>query len=518
MASLELIEGRKHAPQHLGRVLVLGLGKSGCAAAEYIAPLVGGRADGLCVLAGKRTPETERASEALAALDGVEVLFDTEQVPGSFDLCIASPGIPQPSPFYQGAAAASAEIIGEVEFAWRESAVDSRWVAVTGTNGKTTACALTARLLVEAGYDAVAVGNIGDTCIKAVASGGADVYVAEVSSYQLASTLLFAPDVAVILNITPDHLRWHGTFEAYREAKLKVLANLAGLPGAVAVLDATDDEVRAEVRRLRAMDAASRGFSYVPVGTKAGLSGDMRATCGSDNAAFCDADGMLHVAIDGRDCVLIRADELRIKGLHNVGNALAAASAALAIGANADAVARGLRAFEALEHRIEPCGTVRGTACYNDSKATNVDATLKAIAAFPEARPIVLLGGDDKGTDLTSLVEAARSCARAVVCFGAAGERFAMAFGAGDVPANGASGPAADGDKPANAVETNGAFSVLRASHLEDALDAALSIACTGDVVLLSPACASFDEFGSFEERGRAFKALVAARAAALGA
>ncbi|WP_277753065.1 glutamate ligase domain-containing protein, partial [Gordonibacter urolithinfaciens] len=186
-----------------------------------------------------------------------------------------------------------------------------------------------------------------------------------------------------------------------------------------------------------------------------------------------------------------------VKGAHNASNALAVAAAALALGVDAADVAAHLRSFKPLEHRIEPCGTVAGASCYNDSKATNVDATLTALAAFPEARPIVLLGGDDKGTDLAPLVEAARAHARAAVCFGAARERFAAAFGV-------------DG----SAGEDGGDFAVLQASCLEDALDAALAIAGAGDVVLLSPACASFDEFGSYEERGRAFKALVAERSA----
>ena len=155
--------------------------------------------------------------------------------------------------------------------------------------------------------------------------------------------------------------------------------------------------------------------------------------------------------------------------------------------------------FAPLEHRIEPCGTVRGAACYNDSKATNVDATLKALAAFPHTRPIVLLGGDDKGTDLADLVSAAHAHTRACVCFGAAGQRFAEAF------------EAASASAPAD-------FKLLRADHMEDALDVALSEAKPGEVVLLSPACASFDEFHSFEERGDVFKKLVSERAAKLGA
>lgn len=505
MASRELIANRKHAPHHLGRVLVLGLGKSGRAAVAYLLPLLGGRLEALAVAAGARSAASEafaaeaRAAGALVAFEDEAVGALASQAGGSFDLCIASPGISQFSAFYEAAAAVSAEVVSEVEFAWRESAADSRWVAVTGTNGKTTACALAAHVLAGAGLAAAAVGNIGDPCIEAVAAGRTDVYVAEVSSYQLASTARFAPNVAVLLNITPDHLHWHRSFEAYRDAKLKLLANLDGVPGAVAVLDATNDVVRAEVRRLRALDAGERGFSYVPLGTAAGLAGDMRAACGSDNAAFLDADGTLRVALDGVQHAAGRAGELRIKGEHNASNALAVAAAALALGVDEGDVAEGLRTFEPLEHRIEPCGSVAGVRCYNDSKATNVDATLKALAAFPEARPVVLLGGDDKGTDLAPLVAGAHAHAGAVVCFGDAGERFAAAF-----EAAGAQAPAG--------------FAAPRAAHLADALDTALCLASAGGVVLLSPACASFDEFGSFEERGSAFKALVAAAASTRGA
>ena len=498
MAARALIEGRKHAPESLGRVLVLGLGKSGRAAAGYLAPLLGGRVQELCVMAGAPGEDACAFAEGLRSL-GARVEFGSEQVKGAFDLCIASPGIPQFSAFYEAAADASAELVSEVEFAWRESAADSRWVAVTGTNGKTTVCALAAHVLAGAGLAAAAVGNIGDPCICAVGAGATDVYVAEVSSYQLASTVRVAPNVAVLLNITPDHLHWHRSFEAYRDAKLKLLANLPGVPGAVAVLDATNDVVRAEVRRLRALDAGERGFSYVPLGTAAGLTGDMRAACGSDNAAFLDADGTLRVALNGAEHAAARVEELQIKGEHNASNALAVAAAALALGVHESDVAEGLRTFAPLEHRIEPCGSVAGVRCYNDSKATNVDATLKALAAFPETRPVVLLGGDDKGTDLAPLVEAAHAHAGAVVCFGDAGERLAAAF------------EAADAQAPAG-------FAAARAAHLADAFDAALALASAGDVVLLSPACASFDEFGSFEERGAAFKTLVADAASALGA
>lgn len=485
-----LLEGRKHAPEHLGRVLVLGLGVSGKACAEYLAPLQGTRVDELVVAAGSQTDEALSWAQTHAS-SGVRVVFG-ETVEGSFDLCIASPGISQFSDFYLAAQKASGEVISEVEFAWRESSEDARWVAITGTNGKTTTTALAEHLLRAAGMRAKAVGNIGDTCISAVADGSAEVYVAEVSSYQLASTALFAPDAAVVLNIKPDHLKWHRSHENYAAAKWKVIANLASRPGAVAVLNASDDEVRAKVREIKAIPADERGFAYVPVGTAAGICGDMRAACGSDNAAFLAEDGMLHVALAGDEVSLVPAEELQIKGSHNVVNALAAAAACLAVGADAASIRAGLRSFAPLEHRIEPVGTVAGVACYNDSKATNVDAVLAALTAFGSTRPIIMLGGRDKGTDLAPLVEACRAHARAVVCFGESLPRFWPAF----------EGLAADG------------VPVAQAAHMEDAFDAALGMAKPGDVVLLSPACASFDEFSCFEERGDAFKALVADRAA----
>lgn len=508
---------RKDAPLSLGSVLVLGLGKSGRAAVEYCLELLGDRVTTLAVAAGERTAASEEFA-AVARARGALVAFGDDAVhelavrcEGHFDLCIPSPGIPPFSPLYQAAVKLADEVVAEVEFAWRESAPESRWVAVTGTNGKTTACALVAHLLSSAGLAASAVGNIGDTCIEAVADGCTEVYVAEVSSYQLASTRRFAPDVSVLLNITPDHLHWHETFEAYRDAKFKVLENLSAHPHAVAVLDATNDVVRAEVRQLHALNPAERGFAYVPMGTKAGITGDMRRACGSDNAAFLSDEGMLTVVVGGEEHALLSANELLIKGEHNVSNALAAATAALVLGVSADDVAQGLRTFAPLEHRIEPCGDVKGVFCYNDSKATNVDATLKALAAFPETRPIVLLGGDDKGTDLAPLVAATRQHARAAVCFGEAAERFAAAF---EGPSACQSQSSTSEASSLTSYSTSEDFTLLRAEHLEDAFDAALSLTEPGDVVLLSPACASFDEFSSFEERGRVFKELVRNRSA----
>lgn len=485
----ELDNTKKQAPVNLGRVLVLGLGTSGTVVSKYCANLLGSRVETLTIAAGKANEKAEAQAEELKQR-GAQVAFDTYDFEQDYDLCIASPGISENSDFYKAAAAHAPEVISEVEFAWRESAADSTWVAITGTNGKTTTTALTAHLLQTCGKRAAAVGNIGDTCIDAVASGKVDYYVAEVSSYQLASTRNFKPNVAVLLNITPDHLKWHGSLEAYAQAKQKIYANCDKT--CAVVMDATNDVVREYVRNLRALPAEERPFNYIPLGTAKGIHHSMIEACGSENAAFVNAEGKLTIAYAGTEHALLPASDLQISGEHNASNALAAAAAVVALGCEDAQIAQGLASFAPLEHRIEPCGSVNGVRCYNDSKATNVDATLKALAAFGEERPIVLLGGDDKGTDLTELVNESVAHCKAVVNFGDAGERFYQAF--------------------TNA-ET-GSLQVLRANHLEDALDTALTAAQPGDIVVLSPACASFDEFSCFEERGEVFKRLVAQRAA----
>ncbi len=509
------------ASEKLGNILVLGLGKSGKSVVRYCVDLVGTRVDSVFIAAGAENDDSRSFVESVAG-DRVHYAFGDDALARFadegvvFDVCIASPGIPFYHDLYVAGSAHSTELISEVEFAWRESDPESTWVAITGTNGKTTTTSCAAHVLRACGFAADAVGNIGDVCLDAVASGSTQVYVAEVSSYQLYSTRYFAPDVAVMLNITPDHLHWHRSLEAYRDAKFKLIDNMraassdaaasGGEPAAdsaeapaprnpVVVLDATNDVVRAKVRELRQMSREERGFDYVPMGTVDGIGGDMRARCGADNAAFIDGDGRLHVAYAGVDHALCLADELQIKGEHNASNALAAAAVAVALGADDAAISAALATFAPLEHRIEPCGSIGGVECYNDSKATNTDATVKALGAFPGKRVIALLGGDDKGTDLADLVTAVHEHAGVAVCYGAGGPRFARAF-------EDASSDAPDG------------FALAQAEGMEAAIDAALELAHPGDVLLLSPACASFDEFTSFEHRGRVFKQIVADRAA----
>ncbi len=467
----EMIPGRKRAADQLGDVLILGLGKSGRAAARHCLEVrhLGRGLSSLTIAAGEQNDDSLAFAQYCESR-GAKVYFDLYTFEGHFDLCIASPGISQFSRFYENAVAVSTEVISEVEFAWRESMADSQWVAVTGTNGKTTTTRLIQHILDAAGRSAKAVGNIGYTCLEAVSKGGTEVYVAETSSFQLASMKYFAPDAAVLLNITPDHLYWHMTFENYARAKAKIFANMddAGL----AVVNMDDAGVRAIV-------------PMVPQGTR--LCEVALEDTGSPWAAFV-RKGVLMVRRDGRETALVGADELAIKGAHNVINALCAAAAALEVGADSQAICEGLRSFMPLEHRLEPCGTIGGVAFVNDSKATNVDATLKALSAFPVGRAVFLLGGHDKGTSLDELARAAQERCRAVVCFGAAGERFMEALKGSALPH-------------------------VQATHMEDALDAALELAQPGDAVVLSPACSSFDEFDSFEHRGRVFKHLVAFRA-----
>ena len=446
----------------MSNVLVLGLGKAGLAAARHA--LAAG--DSLTVYAG---PSSEASLQAARPLQdaGARVVFDTEEVQGSYELCIASPGISQNSAFYKSAQAASAELVGECEYAYRLSPHD--WLAVTGTNGKTTTTALLAHLLNAAGKLAYPCGNIGDTCTESVEHRReGEALVAEMSSYGLASTSRFAPQVAALLNITPDHLSWHGSLEAYAAAKLKIFDNMG--PGCTAVVCAEVPGSGKLVASLR-----QRGITAVCVGVQA------EADC-----AFERADGMLCVSLGGQLSELCRASELQTKGPHNVMNALAAASCALAYGCSAQGVAQGLRSFAALEHRIEPCGSVDGVSYYNDSKATNVDAVLVALKAFPGQPVVLLLGGRDKGTDLAPLVEACKGPVRMAVVYGEADERFYAAF------------------------EGSG-IELAREPGMREAFARASQEAQPGEVVLLSPACASFDEFRSFNHRGEVFKGLVAA-------
>jgi UDP-N-acetylmuramoylalanine--D-glutamate ligase len=382
------------------------------------------------------------------------------------------------------------------------------WIAITGTNGKTTVTRLSAHLLNASGVRAHVAGTIGTSCIEVVSRRQAgDYLVAELSSYQLHSSVDLAPQAAALLNITPDHLSWHGGLDSYAADKLRILANLA--PQCPAVVDATLPQTRAVVRQLR-----REGRRVIALGTSAGINDSMVERCGAAEAAYVDKhDGLLKAVIGGEHLQFGLVSQLQIKGPHNLSNALAAAVCASYVGVQADAIASGLASFKPLEHRFEPCGEVAGVSFINDSKATNTDAAIKAIIAFaddgqtacadasdtapipsPETataasatqkpQVLVLLGGVDKGTELDDLAAACKGNCKYAICYGEAAERFYQALAP--------------------------VLPTLREQGFAAAFDKAVELANPGDVVLLAPACASFDEFESFEKRGAAFKSRVA--------
>ena len=388
---------------------------------------------------------------------------------------IKSPGIPSTAPMVQKIEENGINIISEIEFAGRYDS--AKKICITGSNGKTTTTSLIYYLLQQAGLNVGLGGNIGKSYAFQVATEKHDIYVLELSSFQLDNVYDFKADIAIITNITPDHLGWHKSHKNYALAKIKLFENMVD-----------DDLVVIDVE-----DAGIHEFDeyvYTPGRRICKVAFDEPA---GEDAAFV-RDGKMVIRLKGVETPLIATSELKISGHHNVINALCAATAALAVGADVDGVCRGLASFQPLEHRVEPCGEIDGVRYVNDSKATNTDAVEKALTAFPDDDVILLLGGHDKGTPLESFARVVMDNVRSVVCFGDARERFTAAMDEADV----------DGD-----------VDIAQADDLRDAVDVARSLSSRGDVILLSPACSSFDEFSGYEERGRVFKDYVAQLAAA---
>ncbi len=445
-----------------GDILVLGLGLSGYAAATYLAEEACRGADLRVTVLDEAPEEALRPRAQKLRRMGADVVCGASSVTRRHDLVIASPGIPPTSPLMVSARALGSQVISEIELAYRESS--SPFVAVTGTNGKTTVTALVGHILSECGISAQTVGNIGNPAIAAVSEVGREtVLVAEVSSFQLSLTVDFHPRVAVLLNITPDHVDWHGSLEAYTADKARVFSNLT--PDDRAVID-VDDEGSAPF----AGEVEARGVPVVRVS---------RARLHPNGASV--VDGFLTLDTPEGPEPLVAVEDLAIRGDHNVSNALAAAAAARSMGAALPGIRAALRSFKPIEHRLEPVEWVRDVEYFNDSKATNPDSVMKALTAFDERPLIVLLGGHNKGNDFAALAEDVAARCRAAVLFGEARPELEAAFAG--LPMEAAS-----------------------AETMLQALRVASEIAVPGDVVLLSPGCASFDEFTSYEHRGRAFK------------
>ena len=439
------------------RVLVVGLARTGVATALFCS------AQGAAVTAVDARPESD-LSEAAAKLRAVAIAAQFEVREkfdvSAFDLVVPSPGVPADAPLLRSAQAAGIRIWSEIELA--AHFLKGKLIGITGSNGKTTTTSLVEHILRTAGVPTILAGNIGTALIGCVErSTPQTITVAEISSFQLEWVDTFRPDVAVFLNLTPDHLDRHGNLETYGATKARIFACQTAHD--TAVLNADDPGARI----------------YAPQGppTVYWFSRKQRV----ERGAFL-ADGKVVFRRDARDEEILRVTEIPIPGAHNVENVLAAVAAARLAGVSPQAIAAGVRTFAGVEHRIEFVAEHNGVRYYNDSKATNVDATLKALDSFP-GRILIILGGKDKGSDYSSLREPLRQKAILALLIGSAADKIES--------------------------QIQGSVAIERAGTLERAVEVAARAAHLGDIVLLAPACASFDQFQGFEHRGHVFKDLV---------
>jgi UDP-N-acetylmuramoylalanine--D-glutamate ligase len=438
------------------QVLVVGLARTGIATALFCAER------GARVTASEERPEAQIA-ETAGKLRAAGVTLElgghrTETFVGQ-DLIVPSPGVPPTMPALAAARAIGIPVWSEVELAWRF--LRGRLICVTGSNGKTTTTSLIGHILETARLPVQVSGNIGTPLISRVdISSDASFTVVEASSFQLELIVAFRPDIAVLLNITPDHLDRHGSIEAYGRAKARLFENQTAEDAAV----------------INADDA--NAHQYAPGLPRVfWFSREKRVASG----CYMRGDELVFRS-DGTECVLLERKVIGLRGSHNIENVLAAATAAKLAGVEPAAIAEGVRTFAGVEHRIEYVATISGVEYFNDSKATNVDATLKALDAFP-GNVLVILGGKDKGSDYKILRQALRGHARMALLIGSAADKIEA--------------------------ELDGVVPVERAETLQSAVEIASRRARPGDTVLLAPACASFDQFENYEHRGRVFKQLV---------
>ncbi len=447
------------------RVLVVGLARTGVAASLF------------CSARGAHVTATDRKTEAdlaeavvLLRAPGIRFALGGHEQPNlrEQDLVVVSPGVPVNTPVLEEARKMGTPVWSEIELAWRF--LRGKLIAITGSNGKTTTTSLVAHILRTSGIPTLVGGNIGVPLLSLVESSTeATVTVAEISSFQLENVDEFRPAIGVLLNLTPDHLDRHASFDEYAGTKMRMFENQSHRDAAI--LNADDPEVS------RRMPHGPRLYWF---------SRKQRVAAG----AFLLGEEIVFRA-DGDETQLLRRSDIALRGEHNVENVLAACAAAFLVGAPIAGIAAGVKSFPGVEHRLEFVGDVAGVQFYNDSKATNVDAALKAIEAFPKpqassekGRLIVILGGKDKGSPYTPLRDPLAARARDVLLIGAATEKIAA--------------------------DLEGAAPLERAGTLDRAVQIARNRAKIGDIVLLAPACASFDQFENYEQRGRVFKELVA--------
>ena len=438
------------------RALVVGLGKSGVASALFL------KSRGARVTVSDSKPEAELRNEILLLLDHgitVETGGHGDRTFRGQDLIVVSPGVPFDAPQLEQARALGEPVIGEVELA--AQFLPGPIVAITGANGKTTTTTLAGEIIAAGKFPTLVGGNIGTPAITFADQARPDAWtVLEVSSFQLETIVSFRPRIAVILNITPDHLDRHKTFANYVNAKARIFENQR--PDDFAVLNADDP-------------------------TTAGLAGRTRAPLfwfsrkkEVEKGSFVRSGHILFR--DGKsEREIMPLSENPLKGAHNLENVLAGVSIGALVGCQPAQIREAVRNFKAVEHRLEFVAKVAGVDYYNDSKATNVDATIKALESFP-ANIHLILGGKDKGSDYSVLNALLRERVKRVYTIGAAAAKIQSQIAGTEI---------------------------VPSQTLENAVRSASESATTGDIVLLAPACASFDQFENYEHRGRVFKEIV---------
>jgi UDP-N-acetylmuramoylalanine--D-glutamate ligase len=442
------------------RVLVVGLGKSGVASAQFLA----GR--GARVTVSDTRSQNELKTQIPALLDrgiAVETGGHGERTFRDQDLIVVSPGVASDLPQLLHARAQGIPVIGEVEIAARF--LKGKIVAITGSNGKTTTTTLCGELIASSSQRTLVGGNIGTPAILLVDDSTEDtINVIEVSSFQLETVETFHPYIAVVLNITPDHLDRHGSMEGYTAAKARIFENQTSSDYSVLNLD----------------DAGSAGLKSR---TKARVCWfTRRQQLSADQLGSFVRDGEIYWRDGKREEKIMPSSEIPLKGAHNLENVLAAVAVGRLCGCDEVSIRTAVQNFKAVEHRLQYIASVGGVEYYNDSKATNVDATIKAIESFP-GNIHLILGGKDKDSDYTLMNNLLRERVKRVYTIGAAAEKIRS--------------------------HVQSAVEVLPCKTLDTAVERAHELARSGDVVLLAPACSSFDQFENYEHRGRTFRALV---------
>ncbi|CCY49855.1 MULTISPECIES: UDP-N-acetylmuramoyl-L-alanine--D-glutamate ligase [Peptostreptococcus] len=448
------------------KILVVGMARSGLAAARYLL-----RQGAVLVVNDSKSQEDLKGiCQELESMGDVRFILgrnpNTDEVQ-DIDMAVVSPGVPLDLDYIMAIKMNRKKVISEIELAYQAGLKKNiRFVGITGTNGKTTTTSLVGEIFKAQGVETYVVGNIGNPAIEAVEmAGDGAVLVTELSSFQLESIDMFSPTASTVLNLTEDHLNRHHTMENYAKAKARIFENQ--VDDTVCILNYDDpitrsmaEDCHADVVFFSRKDKFERGI-------------------------YLDDDNNIIVNNEIEEIALLKADQLSLPGGHNLENCMAAIGLTLALGVEIEVLVKVLKTFKAVEHRLEYVDTVKGVKYVNDSKGTNPDSTIKAVQSYND--PIILIaGGYDKGSDFNELFEIAKDYVRSVVILGQTGDLIE------------------------DTARKHGFTDLYRVNDLKEAVEKSAQIAKEKDIVLLSPACASWGMYNNYEERGREFKNLVA--------